>query len=59
MAASTSFAVAPLRQPMPATIMASPIIHCVTGIAGRQPVLPPTASARETAMRVSSPPSAA
>ena len=33
-------------------------IHCVTGIAGRQPVLPPTGSARDTAMRISSPPSA-
>ena len=26
--------------------------HCVTGIAARQPVLPPTASAREMAMRI-------
>ena len=33
--------------------------HCVTGIAGRQPVMPPTGSARDSAMRTSSPPSAA
>ena len=31
--------------------------HWVTGIAGRQPVLSPTASAREIAMRINSPPS--
>ena len=35
---------APRRQPMPATIMAFSQPHCVTGIAGRQPELPPTAS---------------
>ena len=33
--------------------------HCVTGSAARQPVLPPTAPAREMAMRINSPPSAA
>ena len=32
--------------------------HCVTGRAGRQPVLPPSGSARAMAMRMSSPPSA-
>ena len=33
--------------------------HCVTGMAGRHPVLPPTLSAREMAMRASVPPSEA
>ena len=38
--------VAPLRQPMPADDHGFTHTHCVTGIAGRQPVLPPTLSAR-------------
>ncbi len=33
--------------------------HCVTGMPNRHPVLPPTRSAREMAMRVSVPPSVA
>ena len=32
---------------------------CVTGMAGRQPVMLPTSAARDTAMRVSSPPCSA
>src|SRR5262245_17151833 len=34
-------------------------IHCVSGRAGRQPILPPTGSARATEIRTSSPPNAA
>ena len=53
MAASTSACDAPLRQPIPAMIMASPTRIASPASPARQPVLPPTASARETAMRVS------
>ena len=34
-------------------------LHCVTGIAGRQPVIEPTGAARETCRRNNSPPSTA
>ena len=53
MAASISSADAPLRQPMPGDDHGFTQAHCVTGIAGRHPVLPPTGSARAMAIRVS------
>ena len=46
----------PCRKPRPATIMVSTTSHCVTGIAGRQPLSPPTGSRRESAMRRIAPP---